>query len=57
MAVLRWIHIYTVPVPAVPAVKLYLPHPVNIFALFTQPSYWPYLAIIIPLAALERSDR
>ena len=37
VAVLRWIHIYTVPMPALPAVKLYLPHAVNIFALFTQP--------------------
>ena len=34
VAVLRWLHVYTVPMPAVPAVKLYLPHAVNIFALF-----------------------
>src|SRR6202789_4002195 len=26
VAVLRWLHIYTVPVPAVPEVRLYLPH-------------------------------
>ncbi len=35
VAVLRWLHIYTVPMPTVPAVKLYLPHAVNIFALLT----------------------
>src|ERR1700685_2640006 len=44
VAVLRRLHIYTVPVPAVPEVRLYLPHIVNIFALFQQQSYWPFLA-------------
>ena len=53
VAVLRWLHLYTVPMPAVPAVKLYLPHAVNIFALFRQPVFWPYLTIIVPLAALD----
>jgi adenine/guanine/hypoxanthine permease len=52
-AVLRWLHIYTVPVPAMPQVKLYLPHAVNAFALLPQKAYWPYLAIIAPLAALD----
>jgi AGZA family xanthine/uracil permease-like MFS transporter len=51
--VLRWLHIYTVPIPAVPQVRLYLPHGVNLFSLFHQQSYWPYLAIIVPLAALD----
>src|ERR1700678_337984 len=53
VAVLRWLNLYTVPMPTVPAVKLYLPHAVNIFALFNQRAYWPYLAIVIPLAALD----
>jgi adenine/guanine/hypoxanthine permease len=53
VAVLRWLNIYAVPIPTVPAVKLYLPHAVNIFALLNQHAYWPYLAIIIPLAALD----
>jgi len=53
VAVLRRLHIYTVAVPAVPEVKLYLPHVVNIFALFREPSYLPFLAIIVPLAALD----
>src|ERR1700678_191207 len=53
VAVLRWIHIYTVPIPTVPALKLYLPHAANVFALFNQREYWPYLTIIVPLAALD----
>ncbi len=53
VAVLRWMHIYTVPMPTVPAVKLYLPHAVNVFALLKQREFWPYLAIIVPLAALD----
>jgi AGZA family xanthine/uracil permease-like MFS transporter len=53
VAVLRRLHIYTVPVPAVPAVQLYLPHAVNIFTLFNQREYWPFLTIIVPLAALD----
>src|ERR1700728_898802 len=53
VAVLRWLNLYTVPTPTVPAVRLYLPHALNIFALFNQHAYWPYLAIIIPLAALD----
>jgi AGZA family xanthine/uracil permease-like MFS transporter len=53
VAVLRRLHIYTVAVPAVPEVRLYLPHAVNIFALFREPSYIPFLAIIVPLAALD----
>ena len=53
VAVLRWMHIYTVPMPALPEVTLYLPHAVNIFALFKQREFWPYLAIIVPLAALD----
>jgi AGZA family xanthine/uracil permease-like MFS transporter len=50
VAGLRWLHINTVPIPAVPALKLSLPHAVNVFALFSTREYWSYLAIIIPLA-------
>jgi adenine/guanine/hypoxanthine permease len=53
VAVLRWLHVYTVPMPVVPALQLYLPHAVNVFALVSQREYWPYLAIIIPLATLD----
>jgi adenine/guanine/hypoxanthine permease len=53
VAVLRWLHIYNVPPPEVPAPQLYLPHLVNIVPLFIHREYWSYLAIIIPLAALD----
>jgi AGZA family xanthine/uracil permease-like MFS transporter len=53
VAVLRWLHIYNVPPPVVPALQLYLPHVFNIFPLFTHRAYWSYLAIILPLAALD----
>jgi AGZA family xanthine/uracil permease-like MFS transporter len=53
VAVLGWLHIYTVVMPALPAVKLYLPQAVNAFSLLDQRIFWPYLAIIVPLAALD----
>ncbi len=53
VALLRWLHLYNVPMPALSAVRLYLPHAVNIFALFQQSTYWSYLAVILPLAALD----
>jgi AGZA family xanthine/uracil permease-like MFS transporter len=53
VAALRWLHIYNVPPPEVPALQLYLPHLVNIVPLVTQREYWSYLAIIIPLATLD----
>jgi adenine/guanine/hypoxanthine permease len=53
VAVLRMLHIYTVPTPALPAVKLYMPHAMNAFALVAQRTFWPYLAIIVPLAVLD----
>jgi AGZA family xanthine/uracil permease-like MFS transporter len=52
VAVLRWLHLYNIPMSALPAVRLYLPRAVNVFA-FNQPEYWPYLTIIVPLAALD----
>jgi AGZA family xanthine/uracil permease-like MFS transporter len=53
VAVLRWLHIYNAPIPAVPPVRLYLPHAVNVFALLQQRSSYDYLAVILPLAALD----
>jgi len=53
VAVLRRLHVYTVPTPALPAVKLYLPKAVNAFGLVAQRTFWPYLAIIAPLAVLD----
>ena len=52
-AVLRALHIYTVPLPAGVAAGIYLPHLVNVFALLTHRELWSYLPIIIPLAALD----
>jgi adenine/guanine/hypoxanthine permease len=52
VAVLRRLHIYTVPVPVVPELAFHLPRAVNVFALFRR-EYWTYLSIILPLAALD----
>ncbi len=53
VAVLRRLHIYNVAAPAVPPLQWNLPHALNAFALLNQHEYWPYLAIIAPLAALD----
>jgi adenine/guanine/hypoxanthine permease len=53
VAVLRWLHIYSVAAPAVPAVQFYLPQAVNAFGLLRLREYWVYLPIILPLAALD----
>jgi adenine/guanine/hypoxanthine permease len=53
VAVLRWLHIYTVPLPASPQPGFYLPRAVNVFALLGQREWWSYLAIILPLATLD----
>jgi AGZA family xanthine/uracil permease-like MFS transporter len=53
VAVLRWLHLYTVPPPQVPPLRLYLPHAVNVFPLLRQPAFWGYLPTILPLAALD----
>ena len=53
VAVFRRLHVYTVPTPVVPEVGIYLPHLFNVFALFKEHNYWAYLAIIVPLAALD----
>lgn len=52
-AVLRALHVYNAPLPAVVATGLYLPHPVNAFALLGQAQLWSYLPVIVPLAALD----
>jgi adenine/guanine/hypoxanthine permease len=52
VALLRRWHIYNVAVPAIPELRLYLPHAVNVLALFRR-EHWTYLAIIVPLAALD----
>ena len=53
VAVLRWLHIYTVPMPAVPSPGIYLPRAVSVVAILNQHSWWSYLSIILPLAALD----
>lgn len=53
VAVFRRLHIYTVPTPVVPEVGLYLPRAFNVFTLFKEHSYWTFLAMIVPLAALD----
>jgi len=52
-AVLRAMHIYNAPLPAVVAPGLYWPHPVNAFALLGRRELWSYLPVIAPLAALD----
>jgi len=52
-AVLRALHIYTAPQPAAVVPGLYLPHPVNAFALLGRAELWTYLPVIIPLAMLD----
>ncbi len=53
VVVLRWLHIYTVPPPDVPALQLYLPRAVNVVSLLPQRVFWSYLPVILPLAALD----
>jgi AGZA family xanthine/uracil permease-like MFS transporter len=53
VAVLRALHLYNVPLAAMPRAGIYLPHAVNVVALLREPAWWGYLAIILPLAALD----
>ena len=53
VAVLRALHLYSGSWPQLAAPGLYLPHPVNLFGLFTQHEWWSYVAIILPLASLD----
>ncbi len=52
-AILRWLGIDTTPLPAAAAPGLYLPHPANLFQLFSHREWLSYLAIILPLASLD----
>ena len=53
VAILRALHLYNAPLPAMPKPGLYLPHAVNVLALLREREWWGYLAIILPLAALD----
>ena len=52
-AILRALHIYTAPMPAVVTPGIYLPHAANAFALLGRAGLWSYLPVIVPLAALD----
>jgi AGZA family xanthine/uracil permease-like MFS transporter len=52
-ALLRALHLYTAPLPALVAPGVYLPHPVNAFAFWSRRELWSYLPVIVPLAALD----
>jgi AGZA family xanthine/uracil permease-like MFS transporter len=52
-AILRVLHIYTAPLPALVTPGLYLPHAVNAFSILARPELWTYLPVIVPLAALD----
>ena len=51
--VLRAMHVYTAPLPALVAPGVYLPHAVNAFGLLGRRELWSYLPVIVPLAALD----
>lgn len=53
VALLRWMHLYNAPLPALPTPGLFLPHAVNVFALLGQREWWSYLPIVLPLAILD----
>jgi len=53
VAVLRALHVYTVPIPAAGAPGLYFPHPVNLFQVLGRREWLGYLAVIVPLASLD----
>jgi len=53
VAVMRHFHLYPSPAREEMAPGIYLPHGVNVFALFGRGEWWSYLTIILPLAALD----
>ncbi len=53
VAVMRHFGLYTAPLPAVAKPSLYLPHPVQIFSIFTHREWWSYLNLIVPLSLLD----
>ena len=50
---LRALHVYNAPLPALAHPGLYPPHAVNALALLRNRELWTFLPIIIPLAALD----
>jgi len=53
VAILRSFHLYAGLPAASASPGIYFPRPVNVFALFRQGEWWSYLAIVVPLAALD----
>jgi len=53
VAVMRYFHLYEAPATVAISPGIYLPHPVNVFALFGRGEWWSYLTIILPLGALD----
>jgi AGZA family xanthine/uracil permease-like MFS transporter len=53
VAGMRYFHLYEAPAPLAVRPGIYLPRFVNIFGLFSQREWWSYLAIILPLGALD----
>jgi len=53
VAVLWYFHLYQAPAAVTVSPGIYLPHPVNVFALFGRSEWWSYLTIILPLGALD----
>jgi len=50
---LRYFHLYAPPAAPAAAPGLYLPHPMNVFAVIRHSEGWRYLAIILPMGALD----
>jgi AGZA family xanthine/uracil permease-like MFS transporter len=53
VAILRALHLYSGSWPELAAPGVYLPHPANLLAIFSQHEWWSYLTIILPLASLD----
>jgi AGZA family xanthine/uracil permease-like MFS transporter len=52
-AVLRALHLYTVPDVAVPPIGLHLPRPVNFVDFLLHSGGWHYLSVILPMSLLD----
>ena len=53
VAVLRALHIYHAPAALTTTAGFYPPHPINLWELVSHREGWSYLAVILPLAALD----
>ena len=53
VAILSRLHLYNAPLAPATAPGVYLPHAINLLALFQHREWWGYLAIILPLASLD----